>query len=182
MTKLEVPRRSGAAAMREPRPFVYLKPASLPMPQLVEDPAGAARLDDAVQEWIPQLARSIVDFTIARDNARSGHPAPIGMSVLNRRRRAARAWLQLLAAGRADAGARHVVATQWLPILCGTGPDLLLARAPARELVEFVRGAVTACIFDAARAELLLDARAHYLFESALAAHLAAVREAIARR
>lgn len=42
-------------------------------------------------------------------------------------------------------------------------------------LVEFVRGAVTACIFDQPAANLLSHAKALHALESTLSAHLAAV-------
>jgi len=60
--------------------------------------------------------------------------------------------------------------------LCGTGPDLELAAEPAAALIELVRGAVTACIFDEVAESLLPHARALDVLERSLAAHLAAVQ------
>lgn len=157
---------------------MYLKPASLPLASESVDEIGLQQLDARLQPQISYVVRSLVDYTIARGNAKSPHMAqPIRMSVLNRRRRAARSWLLAINEGRVDAATRHAVATQWLPMLCGTGPDRELAVAPARGLVEFVRGAITACIFDAAKPSLLPEARALHVLETTLAAHLAAVQQ-----
>ena len=162
---------------REPRPILYLKAASLPLATEVADPIGANQLANRVQPEIGQIVRGIVDYTIASNNARNRSAQPIQMSVLNRRRRAARSWLLAISEGRLDAATRHAVATQWLPLLCGTGPDLELAVGPARSLIEYVRGAITACIFDEVAASLLPHARALYVLEATLAAHLAAVQQ-----
>ncbi len=169
------------AAVREPRPFLFLEPARLP---LRDDPSVAANchyLEAAAGHSVPALVRSLVDFTIALQNKRAlevGNPQPISVSVLNRRRRAARSWLLAVLAGRTDAPTRHAVATQWLPTLTGTGPDFGKAVRPARTLIEFVRGAVTACIFDEPAADLLPHAKALHVLESVLSIHLAAVLEA----
>jgi hypothetical protein len=166
--------------VKEPRPFLYLEPARLPLPKSEHDPKGLERLEAAVAPAIPALVRSLVDFTIARQNKKAqarGNPQPIGLSVLNRRRRAARTWLLAIVAGRTDGATRHAVATQWLPLLCGSGPDLGGIAAPGRVLVEFLRGAMTACIFDRATENLLDDARALFVLESTLAAHLAGLQQ-----
>jgi hypothetical protein len=163
---------------REPRPFLFLEPARLPLREASVDPTGQQRLEAAVLPQIPQLVRSLVDFTIARQNRRAqqrGRPQPIPMSVLNRRRRAARTWLLAIAAGQCDGATRHAVATQWLPMLCGTGPDLAEVARPGRVLVEFLRGALTACLFDAPTENLLPAARALHVLETTLATHLAAL-------
>jgi hypothetical protein len=104
-----------------------------------------------------------------------GNPQPIPLSVLNRRRRAARTWFVAIAAGKADAATAHTFATQWLPLLTGTGPDLAAAVTPGRGLVEFVRGACTACLFADPAENLLPHAKALYVLETTLATHLAAL-------
>jgi hypothetical protein len=103
------------------------------------------------------------------------------MSVLNRRRRAARSWLRAFAEGRIDAARRHAAATQWLPHLCGSAPNLANGGRPAQVLIEYVRGAMTACIFDEACDNLLPEARALAVLEGALAAHLAEVTRVASR-
>lgn len=177
MTKTVVSQRDAASAVvREPRPFLYLKPARWPLPHAPSDAAGRALLEAAVAPFVPQLVRLVVDHTIERQNRRArarGHAQPIHVAVLNRRRRAARSWLLAIAGAAADAPTCHAVATQWLPLLCGTGPDLGGVVRPGRALIEFVRGAVTACLFDAPAANLLPAARALHALEQTLAAHLA---------
>jgi hypothetical protein len=176
MTKSEGSNRD-ATMGREPRPFLYLKAASLPLASESGDPQGVTQLTQRLQPQISQIVRGLVDYTIARHNARSRSAQPIQMSVLNRRRRAARSWLLAISEGRFDAVTRHAVATQWLPLLCGTGPDLEWSVGPASALIEYVRGAVTACIFDEPQPNLLPHARALHVLETALSAHLAAVQE-----
>ena len=165
-------------ASKEPRPFLYLKPARMPLADESVDEFGCAWLDASMEPSVPHLVRGIVDFTIAQQNARSPHPQPIPVSVLNRRRRAARAWLRALAEGRRDAATRHAAAGQWLPILCGTGPEFVHLARRAGALIEYVRGAVTATIFAQSRESLLGEARALHVLESTLRVHFAAVLEA----
>ncbi|MFN3241279.1 MAG: hypothetical protein ACE37K_07160 [Planctomycetota bacterium] len=173
MTKSET--YPDTTASREPRPFLYLEPAAPSSPGRGPDARGVAELQRAFEPRLPHVVRSVVDRTIARHNEKALRPQPIQLSVLNRRRRAARSWLLTICEGRADASTCHQAATQWLPLLCGTGPDRLGMEAPARALVEYVRGAITACIFDEASESLLPQARALHALESTLAAHLAAV-------
>ncbi|MFK7743160.1 MAG: hypothetical protein AB8H80_22790 [Planctomycetota bacterium] len=168
-----------AAAVREPRPFLYLKPAALPLVHHEYDAAGVARLQQSADADIPHIVRSIVDYTIASQNERSRRAQPIPMSVLNRRRRAARSWLRAILEARCDAATRHAVATQWLPILCGTGPDRQQLAPLAAALCEFVRGVVTASVFVEPKANLLGDARALHALESTLSVHLAAVGQLV---
>ncbi len=173
MTKSELAKKPGSVAVaREPRPFLFLEPARLPARSDAIDALGRRRLEDVVMPALPMLVRAIVDFTIARQNRRLG-AQPIQLSVLNRRRRSARAWLLALMAGRVDGATLHAVSAQWLPTLCGTGPDLVRAVRPGRQLIEFVRGAVTACLFDAPADNLLPHARALHALESVLSVHLA---------
>lgn len=166
------------AAMREPRPFLFLEPARLPLRAEPSFAADVRYLETAAGHSVPALVRSLVDFTIALQNKRAlerGNPQPISVSVLNRRRRAARSWMLAVLAGKTDAATRHAVAASWLPTLAGTGPDVAKAAKPARTLVEFVRGAVTACIFDEPAADLLPHAKALHVLETTLSVHLAAV-------
>jgi hypothetical protein len=161
---------------------LYLRPAALPLRDAVVDEAGRRILGAAIEQSLPQLARSLVDFTIQRQrrglfDRRQAQPLP--MAVLNRRRRAARLWLLAIAGGRTDAATRHAVATQWLPILAGTGPVDERVLAPGRACVEFVRGAVTALLFDEPCENLLPAARGHFVLEATLAAHLAALLDAV---
>ena len=164
------------AIAREPRPFLFLEPARLPLRPIAIDPLGLERLDAEVGEAVPALARSVVNYSIALQNRSAlerGNRQPIQLSVLNRRRRAARAWLNAVLAGQTDAATLHAVGTQWLPVLCGSGPDARPAPAVARRFVEFVRGAITAHLFSEPCENLLPHARALHVLETVLAMHLA---------
>lgn len=177
MTKSVVSVKDGSpTAVREPRPFLYLEPARLPRRDEPLDPVGRDRLEAVLTPAIPQLVRALVDFTIALQNRSAlerGHAQPIQLSVLNRRRRAARSWLLAIAAGKIDAATRHAVATQWIPTLVASGPELGRATGPGRRLLEFVRGAATAWLFDEPAESLLPHARALQVLETTLAVHLA---------
>ncbi len=180
MTKSVTSAKGTVSDVRELRPLLYLRPARLPLRDAAVDKIGVARLDAAMSPSIPHLVRSIVDFTIELQNRRAlerGNPQPIHLSVLNRRRRAARAWLLAIAAGKADAATRHAVSTQWIPLLVGSGPEITKATQPGRAVMEFVRGAITACVFDEPAASLLPHARALHVLEQTLAAHLAALQQ-----
>lgn len=172
-----------ASAVRVPRPFLYLEPARLPLRAdhgESIDAAGQHNLEVAAAAAVPVLVRSLVDYTIALQNRRAlerGNPQPIHLSVLNRRRRAARAWILSILSGKVDAATRHAVATQWVPMLTGTGPDRQKAMRPGRVLIEFLRGSITACIFDEIAANLLPHARALHVLESTLSVHLAALQQ-----
>src|SRR5262245_11731127 len=131
MTKSDVLAKDATVTVRrEARPFLHLEPAALPPAPTPVDAVGVAHLEAAVTPAIPYLVRSLVDFTIALQNRRAlerGHVQPIQLSVLNRRRRAARAWILAIATGQQDAATRHTTATQWIPVLTGTGPEFARA-------------------------------------------------------
>jgi hypothetical protein len=168
---------------REVRPFSFLEPArpSGRLPEL--DLQGCERLAEALTDSIPMLVRSLVDWSIARqrrDRWSQASAQPIQLAVLNRRRRAARAWCNAIAEARVDEAVQHAVAQQWLPILCGSGTagaDF----AAGRSFVEFVRGLATACLFDAPKASLLGEARGLHVLETVLAVHLGALERAVRR-
>ncbi|MCR9243427.1 MAG: hypothetical protein NXI31_00240 [bacterium] len=174
---------SPANAVREPRPFLFLEPGNAAVS--VEIPAAdQAGLEAAATPMIPALVRSIVNFTIALQNRRAlehGNVQPIQVSVLNRRRRAARAWCNAILAGSTDSATGHAAATQWLPTLCGTGPDVGQCIERATSLIEFVRGAITATIFDAPADNLVPHARALHALETVLGSHFTALRLAARR-
>ena len=158
---------------REPRPFLYLEPAQVG----AVDPVGSDGLARALEPRVPHVVRGLVDFTIARHNARAARPRPIQLSVLNRRRRAARLWTLAIARGDADASTCRQVATHWLPLLCAAGPDRSGLADAVRSLVEYVRGAVTALVFDEPSESLASQARALHALEATLSAHLGAALE-----
>jgi len=167
------------AILREPRPFLFLEPARVPTRAVAIDPIGLEWLDEACDEAVPALVRSLVNYSITLQNRSSlerGARQPIQLSVLNRRRRAARAWIVAVLAGRTDGPTQHAVSTQWIPTLCGTGPDLQNAAGQGTKFVEFLRGALTGMVFAEPAANLLGHARALHVVESVLAVHLAAVK------
>lgn len=179
MTKSEVSMVDGTSTLRrEGRPFLFLDPAPAVQPPVVLDPIGLDWLHGEVADQAPTLARSLVNFSIELQNRsmlERGNRQPIQLSVLNRRRRVARAWVNAVLAGSVDPTTLHAFATQWLPVLCGTGPDARPAPALGRKFVEFLRGAITAHLFAAPADNLLPAARALFALETILASHLAAV-------
>lgn len=184
MTKSAVSELDRASAVREPRAFLYLEPSQIPLLSEPIDPVGCEILDAKVTPSVPALVASLVDYTIARQyrlELERGNPQPIQLSVLNRRRRSARSWILAILAGNVEQPTLHAVATQWIPMLAGSGPDLAQVARPARELTEFVRGAITACIFDEPAENLLPHARALHVLESTLAVHLAAIKHVTSR-
>jgi len=166
------------AIAREPRPFLFLEPARASARDVIIDATGLEQLDSAADEAVPTLVRSLVNFSIALQNRsplERGTQQPIQVSVLNRRRRVARAWLNAVLAGKVDSATQHAFATQWIPTLCGTGPERKPAPEHGGKFVEFLRGALTALIFSEPAANLLGHVRALHVLESVLAVHLAAL-------
>ena len=179
MTKSVVTELDRASAVREPRAFLYLEPAQDLLPIAEIDAVGCEILDAQVTPSVPALVASLVNYTIERQYRRElerGHPQPIQLSVLNRRRRSARAWITAILGGNVGQQTLHALATQWIPMLAGSGPNLKYMARPGRELLEFVRGAITACIFFEPAENLLPHARALHALESTLAVHLAAIQ------
>lgn len=177
MSKPTTPAVAPAAASREPRPFSYLTPRLVTVTPPAIDVGGRAVLEARASGYVPALVRALVDHTIALQNRRglvSGNRQPIALSVLNRRRRAARSWVQAVLAGAVDRPTLHAAAVQWLPTLAGNLPNTQGALRTARSCVEFLRGAVTGLIFDTPAENLLGRARAQHVLEVVLAAHLGA--------
>lgn len=183
MTKSVVNVPDGAAsATREIRPFLFLEPARGADAGVAPDPLGLDQLDAMVGDDAAALARSLVQFSIELQNRsmlERGDRQPIRLSVLNRRRRAARAWVNAVLAGRVDEATRHAVCTQWVPLLAATGPDLRPSVALGRKFVEFLRGAITGRIFVEPAESLLPHARALHAAEAVLGTHLAALERAV---
>ncbi|GAB4149153.1 MAG: hypothetical protein Fur0037_17500 [Planctomycetota bacterium] len=165
----------------EPRPFLYLDPAPAGAHPPSIDPRGLDALGVAAASDVPALVRGLVNFTIARQNGtalESGRRTPIAMSVLNRRRRSARAWIMAVLSGMADRAALHALVRTWMPHLTASGGDAKAMLDPARECVEYLRGAITASIFDEPAENLLPHARALCALETVLSHHLLALVEA----
>ena len=151
----------------------------------VIDQGGRAVLAARVGEHVPALVRALINHTIALQNRRAleaGFPRPISMSVLNRRRRVARSWIQAVVGGLADVPTLHAAASQWLPTLAGNTPDTERLLKTAQSCVEFLRGSITALLFEHPTENLLANARALHVLELVLASHLAATQEVAAQR
>jgi hypothetical protein len=172
---------SAATLTREPRPFAYLSPLLVTAEPPELDVGGRAVLAAKVGEHVAALVRALVDHTISLQNRRAletGNRQPIQLSVLNRRRRCARAWVQSIVSGDLDVATLHLVATAWLPTLAGNVADRKVLLRIATSCVEFVRGAITGLIFDQPAENLLGHARANHVLETMLGTHLAALQRA----
>ena len=176
------PVSAAPAPRRESRAFSYLVPRLVTAAPPVIDPIGRAVLAARCNDHVPAIVRALVDHTIALQNRRgleSGNQRPIQVSVLNRRRRAARAWIQSVLSGDVDPPTQHAVATQWLPTLAGHSSDPEVVRRTVHSCVEFLRGSLVACLFDEPADNLLGHARALNAFETVLGVHMAAAEEAL---
>ena len=172
-----------APLTREPRAFSHLAPLLVTTEPPVVDAGGRAVLAAKTGEHIAALVRALVDHTIALQNRRAletGNRQPLQVSVLNRRRRAARSWVQAIIGGDVTRPTLHAVAHQWLPTLAGNIPDHRAMLRLANSCIEFVRGAITGLIFDLPAENLLGHARALHVLETVLGLHMAAVEDALA--
>ena len=128
------------------------------------------------------LVRSLVNHTVAAQNERrrrEGRALGVSVSVLNRRRRAARSWFVAILRGQVDRAPLHDVAHSWVPQLCGTGPDIRNANRPARSYFEFLRGLMTAHVMRRVADNLVPEAKALHALETILGIHLRALQEAV---
>lgn len=169
------------ATVPEPRPFLFLDPLPVGVKPPDIDARGLDCLEVACGCDVPLLVRGLVNFTIAQQNGtalETGRRAPIVMSVLNRRRRSARAWVMAILSGMVDRATLHALVKTWVPHLTATGSDARAALAPGRSCIEYLRGAITASIFEQPADSLLPHARALHVLDTVLAVHLAALREA----
>ncbi len=174
--------RTVSTPRREPRPFLYLDPKPITSTEIAIDACDLELLNDAVGNRVATVVRSLVNHTIEIQNDRNrlaGFSQPIALSVLNRRRRSARAWIQSILAGNTDTGTLHAFTHTWMPQLAGTGPEIYRAAGIGRRCVEFVRGIITALIFDAPADNLIPQARALNALETTLAVHLQAFRDVV---
>jgi hypothetical protein len=174
---------SGTAAStitREAVPFARILPergGTYELPR--EAKKGLALLDDVASLGGALLARTIVEWTTGRNlERRKPRAEALPISVLNRRRRAARAWVESVVAGAVDPETRQAFAHVWMPQLAGTGPDLAACLPMARELVELLRGAIAALVFARPDENLVPQARAMHAAETVLARQLAALEHA----
>ena len=174
------PRSGVIPSAKALRPFLYTTPVRFPCPLPAEVHDGLAELEQRVGEDVQGIVRSLVNYTVSVHNARTratGSGSATTVSVLNRRRRAARAWVLAILTGRVDGTTLHTLTHTWLPQLIGTGPDTSLAVAPGERLVEFLRGNISARVMDEPADNLVLHAKALHGLEVVLGIHLQAVRD-----
>ncbi len=160
-------------------PFVWLEPLQAGTVAV----RGLAELERALGPQVALVTRVLVQASIAKHNddaLRIGQRPLLTIPALNRRRRAARAWVEAIRAGRIDSGTLHAVAHSWIPLLAGSGPELHRRGLTGRRLVELVRGAITGLVFSDPADNLLPQAHALHALETTLAAHLGAWRDAVA--
>lgn len=163
-----------------PRPFLRVEPRPIPRAESKIDPRDLELLSAAVEEGVPAIVRALVDYTIKLQNRRlleTGRPTPIAVSVLNRRRRSARSWIQAILAGQVDRGTLHAFTNTWIPQLAGTGPEPARAVRTGLACIEFVRGLITAQVLDEPADNLVPEARALNALETVLGVQLQALRE-----
>lgn len=179
MAKTATP-ETGSTLHKEPRPFLYLEPQ--PIAAAGDPIEGADELEARALEAVPALVRALVNHTIAlqhRDKLRNGTARPIPISVLNRRRRSARAWALAVVTGRTDRATLHALTHTWIPQLAGTGPEIRQSARTGYLCMEFLRGAITAHIFDTPAANLVPAAKALHALNQTLGIHLQALRQVV---
>lgn len=167
---------------RDQRPFLRLEAIDIPRQLAPSAQAGLPLLAESMMDEVGSLVRSLVNYTVAAQNEERrvlGRRQGVTLSVLNRRRRAARSWILAILRGQVDRATLHAVAHSWLPQLCGTGPSICEAEPPAHRYVEFLRGLMTAHVMRRVADNLVPEAKALHALETILAIHLGALQEAV---
>jgi hypothetical protein len=163
-------------------PFLWLAPLPEGAPPAPIPAQSRASLESFLAPQIGRLVQSLVAASIEPKTALSApRRQPVSFAVLNRRRRAARAWLESICAARTDPTTLHAVAWNWLPLLAGSGPELHARARTGHDLIERLRGLAAALIFDEPADNLLPQAHALHALESTLGAHLGAWQHATER-
>ncbi len=154
------------------------RPASAPHPSpRAQDLAALQRLAG------PQAARISHELVQHTLRMRPGSHVPFlrvpPFSVLNRRRRAARLWINAVLCGDTSPETLRNLTRSWLPQLTGTGPDPRRAAESGPGFVEFLRGSLAAVASPDGPAENLLPLfDALHAADVVLQAHLAAIAAA----
>jgi hypothetical protein len=122
-----------------------------------------------------------VRFSLRERQDGIGPPCqPVVLSVLNRRRRAAREWINSVLAGASDAATLQALAGQWLPVLLGHERSPARKAAATAALFEFLRGAITALLFEEPAENLLPAVKGLHVLETVLARQLGGCRGFVA--
>jgi hypothetical protein len=185
-SKVQIPSQTQTSSsvsgttQRERRPFLWISPVNSHQALPADFADGLVELEAWVGADVQILVRSLVNYSVASQNRRSreaGRSVGTTLSILNRRRRAARAWSQAILAGQMDEPTLRSMSHTWLPQLAGTGPDIALAVPAGREFLEFLKGTMTALVMSQASASLVPQAKALQALETVLGVHLRAMRE-----
>lgn len=118
-----------------------------------------------------RVARALVEHTLAR----ASRQQPPAVTLVNRRLRVARLWINAILAGDVSPRTLGHVCNDWLPTLSGHRHPHTAAIRAGRDTVEMIRGLLTASIFADPWPCLLRHARAMHALETVLAAHLGAI-------
>ncbi|MHC5063085.1 MAG: hypothetical protein ACYTG5_03815 [Planctomycetota bacterium] len=170
------PRAVGESeSRREARPFVWLQPSALPSSLPADAAKGLEALNAYLGDAVPQLVRNLVQYSLVSSQDRTRSQAP-SASVLNRRRRSARLWINSVLAGSIDANTINALVMTWGPQLAGTGPNPRRAVRRVQGFVEFLRGNMTALICDEPEENLVPQAQGICALEAVLGVHLGALR------
>ena len=142
---------------------------------------GIAELRRRIEGDLTALARAFVDHTLADGGVHGDRladpqrqPAPV--SIRNRRRRAARLWLNAIVQGKMDRATLDALTSNWLPPLAGVGHQRARALPHGERYIEWIRGAMTAAIFSDPADNLVPHAYALHALETVLSVHLGAIR------
>jgi hypothetical protein len=176
--------RPAVPATKERRPFLKLSPLLVPREVPEELAPGLEELEHRVGDDVQIVVRSLVNFTVSRQivaQRAAGRAVGVPHGVLNRRRRSAREWILAIVAGHVDESTLHSLTHTWIPQLAGTGPDVAAAIAPGAEMIEFVRGAISALVMNDFAANLVPHAKALNALETVLSLHLRGLRDAADR-
>ena len=155
-------------------------PPLRPQSPTLDPVPGRDELAFYVTADIPALVKGLVSFSMSLQNKtalQTGRTPSMVTSVLNRRRRAARQWLEAVAAGRCDQETLGTLPKTWGPALAGTGPGPRAAVTTTRKCLDYIHGACTALIFDAPDENLVPRAKALIALETTLSAHLHSVMQ-----
>lgn len=137
---------------------------------------GVAYLQFIAGDEDERASRILVSMSLRRSAPNSvPFVRPPAISVLNRRRRAARMWVNAILDGDVSPGTLRALTSSWLPQLAGTGPEAWRAIGAGRTFIEFLRGLFTGAVMSEPMANLIRHAKALHALETILAIHLGAI-------
>ena len=159
---------SSAASLIQP-----VRPGGV-LPASVDE--GLGYLQFLIGEHDEILARALFAYSLRRSSRRSvPFEARLSFAVRNRRKRAARLWVNALLGGDVRPQTLRTIAGSLVPQLAGTGPDAWRATTAGRDFVDHLLGSATAMVMDRPRPCLIRHAKALHALESILALQLGAI-------